>query len=58
MVGLTFSIYQDFRMIAIGSHQYRLFIYLVFGRARPSIDDFQKLLPTISYLHLKLRHRA
>jgi hypothetical protein len=56
MLRLTFSVYQDFRMITIRAHQHCLFIYLVVGRTGPSIDDFQKLLLTISYCHSKL-HR-
>lgn len=48
MVWLTFSINYDFRMIAIRSHEHSLIIYLLLRQARFSIDDFQKLLSTIS----------
>lgn len=49
MVRLTFSIDYDFRVIAIRSHEHCFIIYLLFCQTGLSINDFQKLFPTISY---------
>jgi hypothetical protein len=39
----TFTIYQNFRMISIRSHQHGLTVYLLLCHVRLPIDNFQKL---------------
>lgn len=46
----TFTVYDEFRIVTVRSHQYCFVLYLLFTPFRLSIDDFEQLH------HVKLAH--